>query len=160
MKTAATWLCWRDAKHTVNQTMFGWPQCFECGAAPEYHERWQYVRDDFVVGIYVLEPGPLNAIIEPRSAVVGLHNGGDGDESRTEVYFEGFVHGQYADLSQRERWTQGIKSAAGRMVCRYPTIASCLPRTSAVKAVGMYQVKADAITIDDEQTLAQWLEGP
>lgn len=159
-KSAATWVCWRDPAHTVNETFYGWPVCFACGAAPVFHERWEYLRDNIVLGIYVLKPGPLNAIIAPRSGVVGLHDGGDGAEDRTELYYEGWVNGpmQYADRDARGLWEAGIKTAAGRMVTRYPTIACATPKSDAVRAIGLYHVKEDVVAVDDEQALTQWLE--
>jgi len=151
--------CWRDPRHTaISTTVFGWPMCDFCRAAPPYHERPQYLSDDFVLGIYV-PTGPATVMIAPRSGVVGLPDGGDGDEARTEVYFEGWVNGamQYADRDVRGQWQAGIEHAASRMVCRYPTVATALLCPAMLQYVGLYWPATKQIAIDNNEVLNGWL---
>lgn len=158
--TASDWKCWRVAEHYVNETIYGWPQCFECGAAPPYHERSEFVRDDFALGIYVLLDHPLKGAIAPHSGIVGLHNGGVGEDSKVELYFEGWTNGpmQYADRDVRGLWEAGVAVAANRMITRYPTVATCVAPNTALQGVGLFQVKTNTIIVDNEQALAAWLE--
>ena len=154
------WPCPRDASHDVNETIFGWPQCFVCRAAPDYHERRKMMRPDFVLGIYVPVDGRSTAIIAPRSAVVGLPNGGDDEDDWTEVYYEGFLNGpyQYGDRDARGLWEAGVGIAADRMVTRYPTIATAHLPSPTLKFVGLFGVAENKIAVDNEDALNTWLE--
>lgn len=163
--TVTSWTCWRNPEHDrVNTTMFGWPQCAICRAAPEFHERPNYLPENFVLGIYVPVDGDALrrraiAMIAPRSAVVGLHDGGDGDDARIQVYYEGWTNGpmQYADRDARGLWEAGVYHAASRMVTGYPTIAQAYLPADQLAYVGLYYPKTKRIIVDADQRLAEWL---
>lgn len=159
---ASDFICWRDPAHDgISTTMFGWPQCAVCQAAPPYHDRPKYLVPGFALGLYVPLPSkPINAMIAPRSGIVGLPTGGDGDDARVHIYFEGWINGpmQYAGRDARGLWEAGVEHAASRMVTRYPTTAALTPRASELKSVGLYWPRADNFQITDEIGLALWLK--
>jgi len=153
------WTCWRDPSHTtISTTLFGWPQCSVCRAAPAFHERPAYLHSNFVLGIYV----PLDrarSMIAPRSGVVGLPDGGDGEDDWTNVYYEGWVNGpmQYAGRDVRGLWEAGVEHAASRMVTSYPTVAQAHFPSKLVKCIGLYNPAAKTFNVHDEETLNAWL---
>lgn len=149
------WKCWRDASHTdIRITRFGWPQC-ACQAAPQYHERPDYVPPDLELGVYIPADGRATAIIAPRSGVVGLPAGGDW----IDVYFEGWVNGamQYAELDVRGQWEAGVQHAASRMITDYPTIACAMLPTVSLTRIGSYWPKSRMLRVENEVVEA-WLE--
>lgn len=155
MTTTSTsvWTCWRDATHTTHNTQWGWPQCVECQAAPQYHERGRYVYNDVSLVIYVpIDAGRLG--IDPGSALVGLPV-----ETSVDVHYEGWKYGaaQYANRDARGRWEAGIQHAAGRMVTAYPTSARVFVGSTLVRAIGTYHPSTDTITVFDEEALESWL---
>lgn len=152
------WVCPNGADHFVNTTMFGWPICSECRQAPPYHERFAYLPDNFALAVYV--PAGAIGMITPASAIVGLPNGGDGEDDWTEVHFEGWVNGpmQYADRDARGLWEAGVLHAAGRLVTDYPTSARMSIQSTKLDQIGIYFPKRDEIQIDSEILLTEWLE--
>lgn len=156
----STWTCWRDAAHEVTTSKFGWPQCTVCRAAPPYHERPDWLPNDFELGIYVPNTASWKgtAIIAPRSGVVGLPAGGDW----IDISYEGWINGpmQYGDRDARGLWEAGIEHAAGRMITDYPTIARAhLPSNSLVR-IGLYYPKTRLVGLfsEGEDRLSEWLE--
>lgn len=152
------WTCWRDPTHATAATIFGWPQCLTCRAAPPYHERPSYLPEDLKLVIYVPTEDPrMRAVIAPRSAIVGLPVGGSGE--RTSIYYEGWVNGpmQYADRDARGLWEAGVEHAAGRMVTDYPTVAQANVLSRRLKRVGMYHPRTHQIDVADEGALDAWL---
>lgn len=149
-----TFRCWRDPSHTrIETTRFGWPQCAVCRAAPAYHERPSYLPDDLLLDVLVpTRVGPYQTIDE-GSAVVGVPL----DENRVLAYYEGWIHGQYAELSKRERWEHGVLHAAGRMVTNYPTVATAHLDAWDVTKVGTYNPKTRELVVTDEDVLRAWL---
>jgi len=152
--------CWRDPAHqAVNQTIYGWPQCGICRAAPPYHERPSYLHEDFVLGLYVPADGRATAIIAERSAVVGLPDGGEGDDAWTQIYYEGWINGpmQYGDRDARGLWEAGVEHAASRMVTAYPTVAQANLPAGTLQYVGLYWPVDKRIVVDNEGALERWL---
>lgn len=157
--TVRDWTCWRDASHSgLNTTIFGWPACCICHAAPPYHERPAYLPVSFVLGIYVPSDSRSTAIIAPRSAVVGLPDGGD--DPRIDVHYEGWINRamQYANLDADGQWRAGIEHAATRMICDYPTIAQANLPSTALRYVGLYHPRTKEIEVDDPTALREWLK--
>lgn len=147
------WRCWRDAKHKVGKhSIYGWPQCTVCKAAPQYFERGRYLPDNFRLNIYV----PIRNMmgIFPASAIVGLPMG-----DRVQVYYEGWTHGamQYEGKSPLDKWAGGLLHASDRMVTDYPTTAQAFLRRGDLHQVGSYVVQTRAYDITDERALHQWL---
>jgi hypothetical protein len=161
----STWACWRDATHSVAASKYGWPQCTVCMAAPPYHERPEWLPDNFMLGIYLPsrdEAGwKANAIISTRSAIVGLPVGYE--QRWIDAYFEGWLNGpmQYRDRDARGLWEAGIFHAASRMVTNYPTIACAHLPTEALTCIGNYRPKERHLHIDSEGIVAldEWLKG-
>lgn len=154
----STWACWRDATHEVAATQYGWPQCVVCRAAPPYHERPDWLPDDFALGIYLPTDWRPTAIIAPRSGIVGLPVG-DGQQW-IDIYYEGWINGpmQYDDRDARGLWEAGVQHAASRMVTNYPTIACAHMYASSLVRIGTYYPKAvRRIELTDESKLEEWL---
>lgn len=156
MSTAtATWACWREATHPVTNTLWGWPQCARCGAAPQYHERGRYLYEDLTLTIFVPN-GETPAVLglEPRTALVGIV-----DETHVDVYYEGWKHGaaQYEGRDARGKWEAGVQHAADRMVTAYPTSARAFMGTTHLTPVGTYRPSTDTIEVFDEEALESWL---
>lgn len=161
VKSASDFTCWREPQHTqISTTLFGWPQCATCRAAPPYHERPDYLVPGFALGLYV-PTGPLAAIVAPRSGVVGLPDGADRDdpEARVSIYYEGWTNGamQYEGRDAQGLWEAGVEHAASRMVTSYPTIACALPRASELTYFGLYWPKTKRMEIDFPEVLERWL---
>lgn len=160
--TTVPFTCWRDPSHLViSTTMFGWPQCGICRAAPPFHERPGYLPENFALAIYVPVDNRATAIISPRSAVVGLPNGGEGEDDWTQVYYEGWLNGpmQYGDRDARGLWEAGIEHAASRMVCAYPTIAQANLPSHMLQYVGLYWPATKVLVVDKPDALEEWLDG-
>lgn len=159
--TAVAWNCWREPSHQgITITQFGWPQCATCRAAPPYHERPQWLPENFTANIYV----PLDrfaATLKPGSAVVGVPTAAspqiDGEvEARVLTYYEGWVY-DYDRPLDRETWAEGLLHAAGRMIAAYPTVAQAFVRAREVQAVGYYNPRTREVVLDDEDALNHWL---
>lgn len=158
--TVRDWTCWRDPTHEpISTTIYGWPQCSVCRAAPEFHERAKYLPDNFALGLYVPVDRRARVFIAERSAIVGLPNGGEGEDDYTEVYYEGWVNGpmQYGDRDPRGLWEAGVEHAGSRMVCRYPTVAMAYLPSVSLKCIGLYFPKFKTIEVNNEDLLEGWL---
>lgn len=157
--TTKTWTCWRNPTHTEieHHETFGWPQCMECGAAPQYFERTEYLDERLNLTLYVLKPEAthLATIVHPRSGIVGLPAGPE----RTIVYIEGWRNGpmQYGDRDARGLWEAGVEHAASRMVTAYPTVACLSPRSEDLEAIGTYNPTTHHFDVENEEALATWL---
>lgn len=155
---AADWTCWRDPAHeTWKHDLFGWPSCRDCGAGPSYLDRFAQLPEDLAVGVYVPAPDArFGAVLAPRSAIVGLP---EIDGVSTKVYYEGWVNGpaQYGDRDARGLWEAGVDHAAGRMVTRYPTIATAVVADTDLVRVGTFWPMPRRIEVTDEDAMAAWL---
>lgn len=158
MTTAADWTCWRDESHTVNETIFGWPRCLDCGAAPNYPDRWDYLRENFVLGLYLPHPEATSQGIAEGSGIVGLPEQGADETSWVKLYYEGYIYGHRYEGSDRQGlWKAAVDQAAGRMVCAYPTIAQRIVPPGAVQLIGLYYPKTKTFEVDDNDALERWL---
>lgn len=161
-----TFICWRDPEHPIApHPQFGWPRCTTCGAAPPYHQRPQYLPENFSLGIYLpTESTPLAVMIAPGSAIVGIEKPdlyADG-QGRTLIYFEGYTVMLPSDLVGKEAyqiWEAGMATAASRIVTDYPTIAASTPRNRELLRVGTYYVKSAVFDIADpyRDALNRWM---
>lgn len=153
-------LCWRVASHSIeNHPVFGWPRCAECGAAPPYHQRPQYLPDNFSLGIYLpTESTPLATMIAPGSGIVGVeHEGG-----RTSIYYEGFTVMLPSDLVGKapyQLWHAALATAASRMITAYPTIAAAAPKNREVLRVGTYWIQSALFEIAEpyQDAVNRWM---
>ena len=159
MTTTTTWTCWRDPAHTSILTHpLGWPQCAECGAAPAYHERGQYLPERFTLTVYV--PVDENTYgIKERSGIVGVSTLPESGLDNVLAYYEGWANGamQYADRDTRGQWEAGLLHAADRMVTAYPTISRIVLSSNCLKAIGTYNPWTREVLVEDEAALAEWL---
>jgi hypothetical protein len=155
-KATDPWKCWRNPSHQVgSHHPFGWPQCTECGAAPQYYDRGKYLPEDFSLNVYI--PSNLNVLgLATGSAIVGR----PAEDGTIEVYYEGWVYGwsNGAASSMRDRWRAGLLQASDRMITAYPTAARANVPESALRLIGTYKPKTDVVAVD-ESALATWL-GP
>ncbi|NUS02039.1 MAG: hypothetical protein HOV97_05690 [Nonomuraea sp.] len=156
--------CWRDPEHkVVNTSVYGWPFCMTCRAAPPFHERREYLHANFAVALYVPTDWRGNAIIAKRAGIVGLPNeavdSADGDDGWVNLYFEGWVNGamQYEGSTPRQLWEAGVYHAADRMVTDYPTIARAHLPQSALRYIGIYRPKGGTFDVHDNEALEEWL---
>ena len=80
--------------------------------------------------VYVPAPGSqLEKYLAPKSAVVGRQHG-----DLLHVYYEGNIYG----AENLKDWHERVRCAAGRLFCRYPTVAQQAVRdASSVIAVGV-----------------------
>lgn len=155
-----TWTCWRDPSHTTKaHPRWGWPQCQDCGAAPPYHERAEYLPSENA-DLVIFVPVDDHWGIAAGSALVGyIHDDEDATERRATISYEGWVHGsQYESRDARGRWEAGLLHAASRLVTGYPTSAMYSPSMSRVKAIGLYNAKTHTIILNDEEALDAWLK--
>lgn len=160
--SAPAFTCWRDPSHEVEfHPIWGWPRCKDCRAAPPYHQRQP--RVNLYLDIVVPNPSTrggafLASTIAPHSAIVARRFAGAGDVYNTLVSYEGWTLGGPEGLSSRERWNLGLLHAADRMITEYPTVAQATCKHDDVLTIGLYDPALNDINIDDEDTLAKWLE--
>lgn len=150
------WPCWRDPTHRVAaRPVLGWPQCTECGAAPPYYERTQWVPADLDVPIVIPEPGSnLDAVILPGSAIVAwpeLH----GPDRR--IWFEGWADGIPDSSTLADAWTDALRNAADRMVTDYPTSARGAYPADQMRTVGTYRITSGEISSTGDLQLENWM---
>lgn len=157
MSNNLDWTCWRNPRHPVKpHPVFGWPQCQHCQAAPQYHERSQWLPADLQLAIYV--PSPFARFgVAPGAGIVGVNPPLGNDI--VFVHYEGWVHGamQYADRDARGRWEAGVYHAASRLVTAYPTIAQANVPRQQLRRIGTYNPTTDVVTVTDEAALSVWL---
>jgi len=157
--TKIEWTCWRDSAHTVNQTIFGWPKCFDCGAAPDYPVRFELLHERFALGLYIPHPEAGTQTIKPGSGIVGLPEDAEVGDPWIKLYYEGWVYGamQYEGRDARGKWEAGVEHAAERMVCAYPTAGQIMVPQVDVQIVGLYFPKTKTFQVDNDNLLNRWL---
>ncbi len=152
------WKCWRNREHPVApHPHLGWPQCTVCGAAPQYHERGDYLPADLELTIYVPvdDARMVGNGIAPGSGIVGIPVGDD----LVMICYEGWVHGamQYADRDVNGRWEAGVQHAADRLVTAYPTVARAYVPPDRLRPIGTYNPTTNNIAVTDDAALGAWL---
>jgi hypothetical protein len=97
--------------------------------------------------IYVPTPeGSAASLIWPKSAIVGYH-----EQDLVTCYYEGGTMANVMDFSSR------LKTAASRLVARYPTVATATVREYDLVAVGSYDGTRSVVTaIFDPARLHIW----
>jgi hypothetical protein len=97
--------------------------------------------------------------IAAASAIVARpgHDPDDGEEALIQLYYEGNVHGAI----NLKRFHQRLANAAGRLLTRYPTIATVMARRADVILVATYEADTASIaSVIDGPTLAGWAGEP
>ncbi len=153
------WKCWRNREHPVApHPQLGWPQCTVCGAAPQYHERAQYLPAGMELTLYAPAFPEANLGIAPGSAIVGVPLLDDGPQAVL-VCYEGWVHGamQYADRDAHGRWEAGVEHAADRLITAYPSVARKVLPIHALRPIGTYSPTTNSIAVTDDAALVAWL---
>jgi len=104
-----------------------------------------------VYDIYVPVAGSIFAgRVAPTSAIVGSQ---DRERGLVHCYFEGNLHG----AENLKEFSDRVKTAAGRLVSKYPTVAHAWCPKEELIRVGSYNTKTEELLLNDLQTLAKWL---